>query len=294
MADEILLRCTDCAFLNPEESAFCGMCGSRLAQIRTPKTTDPKYDLDIVSGTLRDSFDFGYQKTFSNIWMLILGSILVVIILSIVVGSTAFWGSILGHYWIWILIDIPIIAVIWTASCRIFLDIVRGRGVDLIRGLGSGILNIIPAAFVTLLFALGVLIAAGIVFAWTMPVAWIDSPDSPVSEGIAAVFIFIWFIALLILILIPTMTWLFMGTTIALCRIIDRKSNSWMSPVWAIGRIVEHHWQLFWMGLSMLFAQLIGMAICYIGSLVTFPLAGLSTAAIYEWLRMHGPDSDEY
>jgi hypothetical protein len=294
MAEEILLRCTDCAFLNPEESVFCGMCGSKLAHIHTPKKTDPKYESKILSGTIRDSFDYGYEKTFAHVWMLILGSIITVICISIVAGSTSLWGAILGHYWIWILIDIPIVAVLWTASCRVFLDITRGDGVDLVRALGSGVLNIIPATYVTFIFALVALIAAGIIYAWTLPVAWIDSPDSPVSEGTAVFLIFTWFIVLLILILVPTLIWLFMGTTMALCRIIDRKSNPWMSPVWAMSRIIEHHWQLFWMGLGMLFAQLIGMSICYIGSLVTFPLAGVSTASIYEWLRLHGHASDDY
>jgi len=297
MANKIILRCPDCAYYNPQDTKFCGMCGCRLIDVeggKFGKFSKTEYRKSVASGSIGKTSGYAYSVWLNSFWMMIMLSTITVVVIAFLVVATLTFPKKGGSLAVWIIIDWIVGSLLMAGWCRTWLDMVRGSGIMMSRAFGSALSNALPAMFLTLQFILVGLLMSGIIWIWFIPVDFISGPLSPIPSGFAGFLTFMWMAALLVLLLLPGYIWLTMGYTIAMCRVIDRKSGPWAVSIWAVVQIIEHHWDLFKIGMGQLWAQIIGVIICYIGTLATVPLSGVTFAALYEWARLRGKTADRY
>jgi len=298
MATEIIRRCSTCAFDNPEESLYCGMCGSRLAeaypQYKKNRKKKETYIKSILRGTISDAADYGRAVWSREIYRLI-GLMLLIILFFLLpaIITAASWEN-EGARVFWIAWDVILLSFIFAASCSGFLDAVRERRLEFWRSIASGFRSFFPALMLLVLLVIVIGAVTGIVWLWMIPVRYLDSSESIFSEGTGSLVILAWMIGLLVVLLLPMYIWLVIGSTLAMCRIVDRKSSVWTAPAWALKQIFTYHWQLFKIGLGQVFSNVLGLIMCYVGILGTIPLTGVAITSVYEWLRLRGPESDPY
>jgi hypothetical protein len=298
MATEFITRCSNCAFDNSEDAVYCGMCGHKLAEkykgYKSLKGKKTSYDKSVRRGTIFTAADYGHE-VWQREMIRVIGFMLLFIIAMLIpaILTSAFWDS-RGTRLFFAIGDIVLIAFFFGMACRGYLDAVRERRFEFWRTVSAGIMNLIPATLLLVLLTLIIMVVLGIVWLWMIPVKYLDAPGSLFSEGTGALFIFVWMVVLLVMLLLPVIIWLFIGSSFAMFRILDRKSSAWLAPIWAVRQIATHHWDLFKLGLGQLFVQFIGTVICYVGVIATIPLTGMVLGSVYEWLRLHGPKSDLY
>ncbi len=298
MADETVTRCSECAFVSPDESGHCGMCGARLPKVypeySSRKSKGADYDKLIVRGSIGKAADYAHKVWTREMWRVIGLGVLVSLFFGLPVGFTLALWSDYGARWVTSVVNFLLLAFVFAATCRVWLDVVRERRVEFGRAIASGVMHYFHSLYVLIWAAIGIGMTSGLVWLWMIPVRWLDAPDSMVSEGLAGFLIFTWFVVLLIIVLLPMYIWVILGTTLAICRAIDGKSSLWTAPLWAIRKIIEYHWDLFKIGFGQFWVQVIGVVACYVGVFATIPLSLITFTAVYEWLRLHGDDPDEY
>jgi hypothetical protein len=282
--------------VNPDESAYCGMCGSKLAysQYLTKKQSKENYRKKISDGELRDASGFGHQISMREILIFLGGSLLALVSGFIVWVITLIIKGGFGINWFTFAIYLLTLSFIWGAGSRMFLDSVRERKVSIGRGIGEGFRNILPVLFICIVLLIGVGLAAGIYWIWFIPVGILKSANLPLSTGYGEFMMGLWVVVAGLLLLIPALIWLPLLAQLAIFRVLDRRSPVWFAPIWAINQVVHYHWELFWLCLQQYFMHILGIVICYVGLIGTLPIAGVQNAAIYEWLRLNGDEPEDY
>jgi len=274
------------------------MCGARLPktypEYSSRKSKGIEYDKLIVRGSIGKAADYAHKIWTREMWRAIGLSILVVLLLGLPAIMTAALWEKPGSRWFMGVVDFLLLSWVFAATCRVWLDIVRERRIELGRAIASGFMHFFHAFYVLLWAAILTAMTTGLYWIWMVPIKWLNAPDSMVSDGLGQFLVVSWFIVLLLIILLPMYLWVILGSTLAICRAMDGKSSLWTAPVWAIKKIVEYHWDLFKIGFGQLWVQIIGVVICYVGAFATIPLSYITFTAVYEWLRLHGDDPDEF
>ncbi len=293
---DILLRCPDCAFINPEGAMFCGKCGCRLSKKRRETGKEkkgPAYEKAVAGGTLQKAFDYGYKTWLKGLWLFI-GLWLLILVASLVFIPISFaFGGLLGPS-LTVLLIFFFVAFVWAAVSRIYLDAIRERPISVGRGIVAGISRLLPSAYVLLWNALGFGLIAGFYGLWLVPGRLLTSIDSPIYSNVAENLLLLWQVVLFGILLVPLCVWLIVVTNLAMFRAMDRRESAWIAPIWAIRQLWKRLWRFLGIGFNQLLAQVIGVIVCYVGVLASLPLSGVSLAAVYEWIRLHGDDADEF
>jgi hypothetical protein len=274
------------------------MCGSSLSraypQYSSQKKKSENYNRSIVRGSVGNAAGYAYTVWQREMMRTIGMSILAIVFLAIPLSITmALWDRPVERI-VLVSIDFLLIVGVFAGSCRVWLDAVRERRIEFWRAIVSGFRYYFHGLYVLLWSAVAAGITSGLLWLWLIPVRWLEAPDAIVSKGFATMIILTWFVVLLVIVLLPMYLWIILGSTLAMCRAMDRKNSLWAAPVWAIRKIHDYHWDLFKIGFGQIWAQIIGLVICYIGALATIPLSFITFTATYEWLRLHGRDSDNY
>ncbi len=298
MKNELIPRCSNCAYVNPDDASNCGMCGCRLAPVypdyEKRRDKGNTWEKSIITGTILEASGYGSMAWQREVWRMVgLGIVFTVmgmIAFSLTSASIDNSTSLL----FWQFFNFFLLSFFLGAGARVCLDAVRDRRVEFTRAVIGGFKNILPAAHVVFWVALAATVTIWLAQLWFEPVTYLEDNPDVLPSGPAAVFMMVWLLALLVLLILPVSIWLLIGSILAMCRVLDRKSNPWLAPFWAVKQIARNHWPLFQIGFGQVFGQIIGIAICGIGLLGTIPMSGAAFAAIYEWIRLHGENPDEY
>jgi hypothetical protein len=283
-------RCPDCAFQNPSGAVFCGMCGNRLpARKLDLKDAKSSYTNSVIGGQLQDAYNYGYNIWGRGLFLFIGLSILVIILGVLIVPITIAFGP-----RVYIPANILFLAFLWTASSRIYLDAIRERPVSLARAIGAGFLGMFPALWPLAWIGLALLLLFGFHSLWMIPERALNSFELLKESPVTDLFVFLWRAALYLIVMVPASIWIMIFGVLAVCRIVDRRGSIWLAPVWALRQLWKRLWRFLGIGLAQIAAQGIGLIVCYVGILASLPLSGISLAAIYEWVRLHGDSADEF
>ncbi len=293
--DEVaeLTRCPDCAFDNPKGAGFCGMCGNRLEskKLAKKKSSDPTYEKAVLNGLLQEAYNYGY-----NIWSRLLWSF---------IGLTVLTAIFLTVFIIIILLfsSIPFLpqalcvlglSFLWCSSSRIYLDVIREKPISLARAIETGFMRMVPALWILVWLGIGIAFLAGFWWVWTYPEMLFIKFESPLKTVALEGFFLFWRVVLCTVIFVPVGIWLTIFTSLGVLRIVDRKGEVLQAPFWAMKQLWRRLWRFLGIGFSQLVVQLLGTVTCYVGVLASIPLSGISITAVYEWVRLHGEDADEF
>ncbi|HDS30741.1 MAG TPA: hypothetical protein ENN67_06830 [Firmicutes bacterium] len=283
-------RCRDCGFKNPSEALHCGMCGKRIPTVKKAALKKGSfYDKAIIAGEINNAFDFGYDTWSKNFWQLIGIFILAILISAVFVPITLLFGKAF-----WFPANILFISFMSVAFARIFLDIVRGFPISLTRAIGTGLMRMIPALWPLLWVMVSFLLMLGFFQIWLLAEKFLESFELLKGSSALEIFIFLWRTALIAAVLVPGTIWTLIFGMLAICRTVDMRESVWLAPFWAVKRLWRRLWRFLGIGMIHILAHVFGVIVCYVGILASIPLAGVSTVAVYEWIRLHGPGADEY
>jgi hypothetical protein len=292
----INLRCSDCAFLNPAGAKHCGMCGSRLA---VPRADDRKpddadaYEKHILTGDLNKASDYGSSVWGKEMWKYT-GITLLALAAFLILSSITLGMAVLSRKIAFLAIDYFFAAFLLAVLCRLYLDSVRGRAVQLSRGIVAGWSRLLPAALMLLWVLIACAILAGLFWLWLLPGEIFGSMESGLLSGAGKGFVGVWVTVMLFQIIVPAVVLLTEGLFIGLCRVVDGRPGAWSAIVWTFHRMSEQPWLLIRVGIAQAWVQLIAASFCGLGLLFSLAWGGVTMAAVYEWLRLHGPHAEEY
>ena len=297
---QIVLRCGDCAYVNPDGSKYCGMCGSRLSMRKPTKRELKKehekitYENYIADGSFGKVAGYGSFRWQIHAWGL--GALLLLVMIVGVYLNLAQRLSNPGalktiHYAI---MNYTFITLILGAASKIHLDIVRGNPPRVMHGLKSALLRIFPLFwifFIVLIIETAILTMIVVV---VHPGTALFSENSPFpGDSISSLLGLIWVVSIGLM-AIPATIFLFLVLTVGMCRVMDRGKNPWSAPIWTMVHVRRFWGALIAYGVQALIMQLTGMAFMWIGLLGTTPMCGVNLAAAYEWIRLHSENPDEY
>ncbi len=252
------------------------------------------YEKQFNRGDISDAVDYGHKVWGRELPRLLgiyfLGSCLFSLLTGQIDVDNPFTtkGILLG------LVEILVLAFLLGTSARILLDCIRERRAELFRGIVAGFQNILPMTLVALMLVFTLTAASFIGYLWMLPVSWLETKESGFSDGLTGILITGLVLSLLFLLIFPVYIWLMAWIPFASSRVLDRKSKPWTASVWAMGKLIPRFSRIMKIGYGQIWAQFIGMAVCLIGLVAVYPLTGLSFTALYEWVRLRGPDPDEY
>jgi len=290
-------RCSQCAFLNPDEALNCGMCGSSLAEIYPRylkrKDSGPYYEKNIVRGTMETASAYGGSVWDRETTKLSLITALVAAILAVpLFFARTFMSD--PSLWILLLVEFFLFSAVIAGMHRGFLDIVRERRLEpgrMVVEAFSGASRVMVVLVPLMIFILAVGV---IIYLSALMTGFLDSPGDSSMSGVADALIFVLVIGLAVFAIFPALVWTNIYTTLATCRALDRRESPLMAVVWTFSKIKKYHWSLFWRGGGNIVTQLIGLAIFLVGLIGALPLTAVETTSVYEWLRLHDVDADSY
>ena len=298
MEKKFIPRCSQCAYVNPDEAVVCGMCGTHLAgtyrEYKKRKEKGWNYEKSIVRGNMDKAVAYGiavWERELFRVVSLMVGVSIFGFIMFVLNDAFAITP---GAKIIWALIDFYFFSVIVAGSHRGFIDVVRERRLEPGRVIASGFADSLKVMAVLIPALVFVAVLSLIIYLWAQMLNMADTLEGSSTLTIGSVFSFLMVIFLFVIILYPGFVWLIVYTSLAACRVIDRRAMPHTAVIWAISKIARHHWSFMGQVFAQLFMQAIGLAICFVGLLGTIPQMGIENVAMYEWIRLHGPDADEY
>ena len=157
----------------------------------------------------------------------------------------------------------------------------------------DGILSSFKVMFVLIPAMIFLAVMGYLIYTSAMTLDMLDNSTYLPGEDLPAVLALIMIAALVVFLVIPTYVWLHVYSVLVVCRTLD-KPSVFQAVAWTFRKIFRHHWPLMKMGMGQIVANFIGTLMCFIGLIATYPLSVIQLVGAYEWLRLHGPDSDDY
>jgi hypothetical protein len=297
-AETLIFRCPQCAFDNPHDAIHCGMCGVRLSWTESSdgkkKETKPKktYDEDMRDGDWDDAMSYSQERWKTHAWPLafiMVFGLFIQVCFIIAASGTGYEKGI-----IYSIVAVIVSSFILASGMKVSLSIVRENPPRLSETIIPSLKNLVPVGLTVLFFALMISLMAIAVGAITAPAVTImDMRHGSPGEGIISVMGIIWIITTGLMV-VPVSILLISILLMAVARIVDYGKSPWTAIIWAIERVKDHMLKFVGAGIRAGFAQMIGMAMFGVGLFASIPNAGVIYAGIYEWLRLHGDDPDEY
>jgi len=291
-------RCSQCAYVNPDEAVRCGMCGTRLAsayrEYKKRKEKGWNYEKSIVRGNMDKAVAYGTAVWERELFRVVPIMIAVSVLGFILAGLNDAFAITPGAQIIWILVDFYFISVIVAGFHRGFIDAVRDRRLEPGRIVASGFTDSLKVMAVLIPALVFIAVLSILIYLWAQMLGMADTSEGSSTSTIGSIFSFLMVIFLFVIIIFPGFVWLTGYISLAVCRVIDRRAMPHTAAIWAISKIARHNWSFMGQVFTQLLMQAIGLAICFVGLFGTIPQMGIQNVAMYEWIRLHGPDADEY
>ena len=298
MEKKFISRCSQCAYVNPDEAVVCGMCGTRLAgtyrEYKKRKEKGWNYEKSIVRGNLDKAVTYGTAVWERELFRVVSLMIAVSVLGFILAGLNDAFAITPAAQIIWVLIDFYFFSVIVAGSHRGFIDVIRERRLEPGRVIASGFADSLKVMAVLIPALVFIAMLSILIYLWAQMLGMVDTSEGSITSTISSIFSFLMVVFLFVIIVFPGFVWLTEYISLAVCRVIDRRAMPHTAFLWAISKIARHHWSFMGQVFAQLLMQAIGLAICFVGLFGTIPQMGIQNVAMYEWIRLHGPDADEY